>query len=886
MADKGFGIRQLNLIGASGTPKIESPNNLNLNAVTVAISTDVTIGGQVTSNIIVGTGKSVGIGTTNPGKKLDVNGNIRGERFEGINSLVLNNYTTVNPASNVFLYSQPNDRDSWIFLDSADTASNWGIYHRQIDSTVGDLPQNSIGFIGGGTNTLYSYISLSNGNAYFAGNLGVGNANPGAKLDVAGDIKLSSADPEIELNTGGSRLKGRTNALSIHTGGGLNSETEEQVRINNTGVGIGTTNPKNNLDVVGNVNITGVVTASSFVGSGANLTFTQSGAGAVSITFGNKFSEFVSVKDFGAVGDGVADDTAAIQAAINAKGMVYVPYGSYRLTDTLILSSSYQGLIGDSKRPNFYINPSVGPAVSIQAPANNTIIEFCKIENCNFWTTAAATYSDSPGPTNCGIALNGTASTFSHPIQRTLIRDCRVIGFSCGVHLAKHVNTRLENIIIQDYQYTGGSYTAANLFVGVNFSCVPHTVGGISPNASVEVVNVLVDLGGAPAAVTSQGFRVVGQDPRDIFFDRCETAGGNYGWYIVPTSNDYNIDVHIRRPIIDAVRDIGIYVKDWGGYGALNIDGGYIVKSVDNSGAAIWIENCTGVTIQDVQIPSITLNNVTNDEGIRIKGSTSVSVGGCLIANARYGISLDGSSLCTVSNNVIYASAAAFETAPALTEGIRLFNTSNANAINANIIKGASATYKYSIGLQISANSIANFVAGNLIEESTVTTTYTIGNNNNVIQTLDTIQYNQLNLSSLGAQQRYRGNDATYPHLFRDGNNANIAGLNNAGNLIALSDITLKEDVNPLNYGIEQINALRPVQFKFISEKERAKEAETDCPVRFGFIAQEAQIIVPELVGELESKLTLDQVGIIPILVKAVQELSDQVQQLRSLNEQ
>jgi len=74
MADKGFGIRQLNLIGASGTPKIESPNNLNLNATTVAISTDLSIGGQVTSNIIVGTGKSVGIGTTLPTNTLTVVG--------------------------------------------------------------------------------------------------------------------------------------------------------------------------------------------------------------------------------------------------------------------------------------------------------------------------------------------------------------------------------------------------------------------------------------------------------------------------------------------------------------------------------------------------------------------------------------------------------------------------------------------------------------------------------------------------------------------------------------------------------------------------------------------------------------------------------------------
>jgi len=74
MADKSFGIKELNLIGASGTPTITSPNNLNLNAVTVAISTDLSIGGQVTSNIIVGTGKSVGIGTTLPTNTLTVVG--------------------------------------------------------------------------------------------------------------------------------------------------------------------------------------------------------------------------------------------------------------------------------------------------------------------------------------------------------------------------------------------------------------------------------------------------------------------------------------------------------------------------------------------------------------------------------------------------------------------------------------------------------------------------------------------------------------------------------------------------------------------------------------------------------------------------------------------
>jgi len=47
MADKSFGVKQVNLIGASGTPTITSPNNLNLNAVNVAVSTDMSVGGNL-----------------------------------------------------------------------------------------------------------------------------------------------------------------------------------------------------------------------------------------------------------------------------------------------------------------------------------------------------------------------------------------------------------------------------------------------------------------------------------------------------------------------------------------------------------------------------------------------------------------------------------------------------------------------------------------------------------------------------------------------------------------------------------------------------------------------------------------------------------------------
>tara|TARA_R110001606_G_scaffold19827_1_gene72326 strand:+ start:1117 stop:3303 length:2187 start_codon:yes stop_codon:yes gene_type:complete len=68
-------------------------------------------------------------------------------------------------------------------------------------------------------------------------------------------------------------------------------------------------------------------------GSTANssaVDYNQGGTGAVDRTVKAKLQEFISVKDFGAVGDGVTDDSAAIQAAISAATYgVHFPQGVY-----------------------------------------------------------------------------------------------------------------------------------------------------------------------------------------------------------------------------------------------------------------------------------------------------------------------------------------------------------------------------------------------------------------------------------------------------------------------------------------------------------------------------------------------------------------------------
>jgi hypothetical protein len=49
-------------------------------------------------------------------------------------------------------------------------------------------------------------------------------------------------------------------------------------------------------------------------------------------TLPDRLGELKTVKDFGARGNGVADDTAAIQAAVNSGGTTYFPAGSYYVT--------------------------------------------------------------------------------------------------------------------------------------------------------------------------------------------------------------------------------------------------------------------------------------------------------------------------------------------------------------------------------------------------------------------------------------------------------------------------------------------------------------------------------------------------------------------------
>jgi hypothetical protein len=85
--------------------------------------------------------------------------------------------------------------------------------------------------------------------------------------------------------------------------------------------------------------IANYVTSVSGQGDASNITFTQGVTGAVKRTVQAKLEECVSVKDFGAVGDGIADDTPAflLAVAFGTNG-IYIPSGTYKITSPIVIT--------------------------------------------------------------------------------------------------------------------------------------------------------------------------------------------------------------------------------------------------------------------------------------------------------------------------------------------------------------------------------------------------------------------------------------------------------------------------------------------------------------------------------------------------------------------
>lgn len=151
------------------------------------------------------------------------------------------------------------------------------------------------------------------------------------------------------------------------------------------------------------VKFTTAQTLSTGVTDAALVTYDPPFANSVTTTVENKLAQYVSVTDFGAVGDGVADDTVAIQAALDTSHSVLLPQGTYKITAQLVFGASCSGLTGEGMYLSVISKEFNGNA--ILCDTSGAIIE------------------------NLGIDGNGASYTGSAIVPRgynILIQHCRI----------------------------------------------------------------------------------------------------------------------------------------------------------------------------------------------------------------------------------------------------------------------------------------------------------------------------------------------------------------------------------------------------------------------------------------------------------------------------
>ena len=188
----------------------------------------------------------------------------------------------------------------------------------------------SVGYGGTGTSNAPTYGQLLLGN----GNGGYTLAATSSLGILSGSSLLPSANTWSALNlfAGGASTTNFSNFGTAYFGGAATSTFNgagvlslvsngltvgtNQLVVSGGDIGIGTTSPSTTLSVNGNGYITGNWTATNYYGSISSTTVLATGA-TTARAIGDIAADVVNVKSFGATGNGTADDSAAINAAIS-----------------------------------------------------------------------------------------------------------------------------------------------------------------------------------------------------------------------------------------------------------------------------------------------------------------------------------------------------------------------------------------------------------------------------------------------------------------------------------------------------------------------------------------------------------------------------------------
>ena len=120
------------------------------------------------------------------------------------------------------------------------------------------------------------------------------------------------------------------------------------------------------------------------------------------------------------------------------------------------------------------------------------------------------------------------------------------------------------------------------------------------------------------------------------------------------------------------------------------------------------------------------------------------------------------------------------------------------------------------------------------------------------------------------------------------------------GGCTNISDKRLKKDIKPLASGLKALMTLNSYSFKYLNNQDKIGGSDSlnvnvlkkrlpvssglDNKVLFGFLAQDVQKAFPELVvADEHGLLSVDYVGLIPVLLNAVKEQNARIEKLEEL---
>lgn len=175
---------------------------------------------------------------------------------------------------------------------------------------------------------------------------------------------------------------------------------------------------------------------------------------AVNRPFNQKLNEIISVKDFGAVGDGVTNDTVAIQNAIDyaaslGGGIVKLPSGNYLISQLEFKSGQSQVMLEGVAQAYTYSNQVTASTLTCTS---------------GVWAVRFTWNSSCCGLRNLGINSNGVVETAVPYIPTTY-------GVEYGVLIETGV-TYMENVTVYGFQYgcTIANAGNSNLFINCAFA--------------------------------------------------------------------------------------------------------------------------------------------------------------------------------------------------------------------------------------------------------------------------------------------------------------------------------------------------------------------------------------------------------------------------------